>query len=145
MYRVREGHLDVLLAHPGGPLFEKKDDGFWTIPKGEYSSDEDPLQAARREFQEETGVTPHGPYLPLGSITQKGGKVVTAWAFRAEESYEPRLMRSNTFRMEWPPKSGRFAEFPEVDRCEFFTIEQAVRKIKNTQVPLIEALELQVR
>ena len=141
MYRVRGGHLEVLLAHPGGPLFAAKDDGHWTIPKGEYSASEDALAAAMREFEEETGVTPRGPFLPLGSITQKGGKVVTAWAFEADDCVEAGAMTSNTFRLEWPPKSGRFQDFPEVDRCEFFTITQARSKIKDTQIPLLDALE----
>jgi predicted NUDIX family NTP pyrophosphohydrolase len=141
MYRVREAMLEVLLAHPGGPLFAKKDEGHWTIPKGEYASGEDALAAGVREFEEETGLQPRGPYIPLGAITQKGGKIVTAWAFAAADDVDAGQMRSNTFHLEWPPKSGRMQEFPEVDRCEFFPISTAKRKIKATQIPLLEALE----
>lgn len=151
MYRVREGMIEVLLAHPGGPFFRNKDNGHWTIPKGEYGEDEDPLIAAQREFGEETGCqapqAPHAPdsrdrYLDLGEITQKGGKVVRAWAF--EGNCEPATLMSNTFEMEWPPKSGRMQAFPEVDRCEFFALADARRKIKEAQRPLLDALERQI-
>ena len=138
MYRERDGAIEVLLAHPGGPLFANKDLGHWTIPKGEYDEDEDPLEAARREFAEETGLTSLPPYVVLGEIRQKGGKLVRAWAFKGD--CDPATIVSNTFDLEWPPKSGKMRMFPEVDRCEFFSIEQAQRKIKESQIPLIEAL-----
>ena len=143
MYRVRNGRPEVLLVHPGGPLFAGKDAGVWTIPKGEIEAGEDELAAARREFEEETGLRAEGPFLPLGSITQKGGKVVLAWAFRGDG--DPEAIRSNTFRMEWPPRSGREAEFPEIDRAAFFDLEEAKRTINPSQVPLLEALERLVR
>ncbi|HVP72475.1 MAG TPA: NUDIX domain-containing protein [Phycisphaerales bacterium] len=139
MYRERDGAIEVLLAHPGGPLFAKKDLEHWTIPKGEYDDDEDPLEAARREFAEETGLTSQPPYIALGEIRQKGGKLVRAWAFKGD--CDPSTIVSNTFELEWPPKSGKMQRFPEVDRCEFFSIAQATRKIKESQIPLIEALQ----
>ena len=138
MYRVRDGVAEVLLAHPGGPLFAKKDDGFWTIPKGEYDDDEDALVAARREFQEETGWAAREPFVPLGEIKQKGGKIVRAWACAGDG--DPAALVSNTFEMEWPPHSGRVQSFPEVDRCAFFTFEDAERKIKDRQTPFLRAL-----
>lgn len=133
--------MEVFLAHPGGPLFARKDDGHWTIPKGETDGPEDLLAAARREFTEETGLaTPDSPdaYLALGSIRQKSGKIVHAWAFEGDA--DPAAVRSNTFSLEWPPKSGRFIDVPEVDRAEWFTPDEAARKIKAAQAPLIEAL-----
>jgi predicted NUDIX family NTP pyrophosphohydrolase len=139
MYRICDGALEVLLAHPGGPLFAKKDDGHWTIPKGEHDDDEDALAAAQREFAEETGIQPRGPYLDLGEITQKGGKIVRGWAFAGE--CDPAAIVSNTFQMEWPPRSGRMQSFPEVDRCDFFTLDQARRKIKEAQAPLLDRLQ----
>jgi len=139
MYRMRGGTIEVLLAHPGGPLFRNKDDGHWTLPKGEHDNDEDPLAAAQREFAEETGLQPQGPFIDLGEITQKGGKVVHAWAFAGD--CDPATLVSNTFEMEWPPKSGRTQAFPEIDRCEFFPIGDAERKIKDRQRPLLEALQ----
>ena len=139
MYRIRAGRPEVLLVHPGGPFFAGKDEGAWTIPKGEVEEGEDDLAAARREFEEETGLRPAGPFLPLGSITQKGGKVVHAWAFEGDA--EPATIRSNSFRMEWPPRSGKQVEFAEVDRAGFFGIDEAERKINPAQVPLVEALE----
>src|SRR5271168_4872722 len=114
MYRVRDGKLQVFLAHPGGPHFTHKDDGCWTIPKGEPEPDEDLLDAAKREFQEETGILPTGPFIRLTPVKQKGGKIVHAWAFKGDWDGE---IVSNTFSMEWPPKSGRKAEFPEIDRA----------------------------
>lgn len=114
MYRIKDGALQVLLAHPGGPYFAKKDDGAWTIPKGEPDGDEDLLLAAQREFKEETGITAFGPFIPLRPIKQKGGKVVHAWAFAGD--CDPEAITSNTFTLEWPPKSGKQREFPEIDR-----------------------------
>ncbi len=138
MYRLQEGALQVLLAHPGGPFFKKKDDGAWTIPKGEPDPNEDLLACAQREFQEEVGIAPKGPYVPLRPITQKGGKIVHAWAF--EGDCDPGAAVSNTFTMEWPPRSGRQVEFPEIDRVEFFNVAAARTKIKTGQDALIEEL-----
>jgi len=136
MYRLQEGKLQVLLAHPGGPFFQNKDDGAWTIPKGEIEAGEDLLEAAKREFEEETGITPSGPFIELTPIKQKGGKIVHAWAFQGD--CDTSAVVSNTFTMEWPPKSGRQMEFPEMDRAEFFDVAAARRKIKAAQMPLVE-------
>ena len=143
MYRVRDGKTEVLLAHPGGPFFKNKDDGAWTIPKGEPDPEEELLAAAIREFEEETGIEPTGPFLPLSPIRQKGGKIVHAWAF--EGDCDPSDLRSNTFSMEWPPKSGRLAEFPEIDRAEFFSLDRAKTKIKAGQEALLAELESLLR
>lgn len=138
MYRERDGAVEVLLAHPGGPLFANKDEGHWTIPKGEYADDEHPLDAAKREFHEETGWIAREPFIALGEITQKGGKVVRAWA--CEGDGDVTTIVSNTFEMEWPPKSGKRQVFPEVDRCGYFSLRDAERKIKEAQVPFLHAL-----
>jgi predicted NUDIX family NTP pyrophosphohydrolase len=140
MYRIQDGKLQVLLAHPGGPYFKKKDDGAWSIPKGEVETDEDLLETAKREFKEETGVTPKGPFIALKPIKQKGGKIVHAWAFKGD--CDPSAILSNTFTMEWPPKSGRQMEFPEIDRAGFFDVAEAKRKIKAAQAALIEEVEV---
>jgi predicted NUDIX family NTP pyrophosphohydrolase len=139
MYRMKDGKLHVLLAHPGGPLFKNKDDESWSIPKGEVEPGEDLLETAKREFEEETGFTPKGPFIALTPVTQKGGKIVHAWAF--EGDCDPSAIESNMFTMEWPPKSGRQMEFPEIDRAEFFDAVLAKRKIKAAQGALIEELE----
>jgi predicted NUDIX family NTP pyrophosphohydrolase len=139
MYRIQNGALQVLLAHPGGPLFKNKDDGAWTIPKGQIEPGEDVLQAAKREFEEETGITPVGPFTVLTSIKQKGGKVVHAWAFQSD--CDVTAIASNTFTMEWPPRSGRQAEFPEIDRADFFDVATASRKINPAQSPFIQELQ----
>lgn len=139
MYRIHDGKLHVLLAHPGGPFFKSKDAGAWTIPKGEIGSDENPLETAKREFKDEMGFAPAGPFIALTPIKQKGGKVVHAWGF--EGDCNPNEIVSNTFTMEWPPKSGRQAEFPEVDRAEFFDLDAARQKILLAQVSLIDELE----
>ncbi len=139
LYRWHDGQLQVLLAHPGGPFFQNKDDGAWSIPKGEVEPDEDLLEAAQREFEEETGVRPEGPFIALTPVKQKGGKVVYAWAFQGD--CDPSSTVSNTFTMEWPPKSGRQMEFPEIDRADFFDVATAKTKIKAGQEPLIEELE----
>ena len=139
MYRVREGVPQVLLAHPGGPYFVNKDDGAWTIPKGEPDADEDLMVTAQREFEEEMGLKPTGPFISLKPIKQKGGKVVHAWAF--EGDCDPAAIKSNTFTMEWPPKSGRQMEFPEIDRAEWFDLATAKTKIKAGQEALIEEFE----
>jgi len=138
MYRMRNGHLQVLLAHPGGPFFAHKDLGSWSIPKGEIEPDEDPLDAARREFQEEIGLSPQGPFIPLSPVQQKGGKIVHAWAF--EGDFDSRTLLSNTFLLEWPPGSGQQQAFPEVDRAEFFDVAVAKQKIKASQAAMIEEL-----
>jgi predicted NUDIX family NTP pyrophosphohydrolase len=137
MFRRRNGRLEFFLAHPGGPFSRLKDEGAWTIPKGEPHTEEPLLDVARREFEEETGIEPHGPYIELGSIQQKGGKWVFAWAFEGDCTGP---IRSNTFRTEWPPKSGKLCDFPEVDRAEFYSMEGARKKIKETQFPLLERL-----
>ena len=136
MYRIQDGTLQVLLAHPGGPLFKNKDEDSWTIPKGELDPGEDMLAAARREFEEETGIRPNAPFIALTPIKQKGGKIVHAWAFQGD--CDLTKMVSNTFTMEWPPKSGQKMEFPEIDRVDFFDLETANRKIKAAQMPLVE-------
>jgi predicted NUDIX family NTP pyrophosphohydrolase len=138
MYRVREGELEFLLVHPGGPLWEGKDAGIWSIPKGEIHTGEDLLEAAKREFEEELGFKADGPFIQLSPIKQKSGKIVRAWAFAGD--CDPGSIRSNTFSMEWPPHSGRAATFPEVDRAEFFSLDQAKPKINPAQVALLEEL-----
>ena len=143
MYRIQGGALEVLLAHPGGPFFRNKDEGAWSIPKGEPDADEDLLLTAQREFEEETGLKPSGPFIPLRPIKQKGGKVVHAWAF--EGDCDPATVKSNTFTMEWPPKSGRQMEFPEIDRAEFLDLATAKKKIKAGQEGFIEELEAIVK
>ena len=143
MYRIRNGSVQVLLAHPGGPFFQNKDDGAWSIPKGETELDEDLLAAARREFEEETGVKPAGPFTALPPVKQKGRKIVHAWA--VEGDFDPGSIVSNTFKVEWPPNSGQQAEFPEIDKAEFFDVETARRKINAAQAALIEELEQYLR
>lgn len=139
MYRLHEGRPEVFLVHPGGPFWAKKDAGSWSIPKGEYPADENPLDAAKREFKEETGVDPgEGPFIPLGSVRQKGGKVVIAWAFQG--NCDPASIKSNTFSVEWPPRSGRRAEFPEIDRAAWFSMDEARKKILKAQVDFLERL-----
>jgi predicted NUDIX family NTP pyrophosphohydrolase len=139
MYRVKEGSLQVLLAHPGGPFFRNKDDGAWSIPKGEIEPGEDLLEGAKREFAEEIGVIPTGPFIALKPVKQKGGKIIHAWAF--EGDCDPSAIVSNTFTLEWPPQSGRHMEFPEIDRAAFFDLAAARRKINAGQAPLIDELE----
>ena len=138
MYRIKVEAIEVLLAHPGGPFFVKKDDGAWSIPKGESEADEDLLVTAQREFEEETGLKPAGPFIPLKPIQQKGGKIVHAWAF--EGDCDPKAIKSNTFTTEWPPHSGRQQEFPEIDRAEWFNLATAKKKIKAGQEALIDEL-----
>lgn len=138
MYRQHEGQWQVLLAHPGGPFFRTKDDGAWTIPKGEIASDEELLAAAQREFAEETGITPTGPFLALTPVKQKGGKTIHAWAFAGDCDAD--AIVSNTFTIDWPPHSGRQREFPEIDRAEFFDMDTAKQKINAGQIPLIDEL-----
>jgi predicted NUDIX family NTP pyrophosphohydrolase len=139
VYRRRGADLEVFLVHPGGPFWAKKDLGAWSIPKGEYEEGEEGLDVARREFLEETGFAVDGDFLEVGTIKQAGGKVVTAWA--VEEELDAALLRSNVFEMEWPPRSGRLQEFPEVDRGGWFSIEEARGRILQGQVGLLERLE----
>ncbi len=140
MYRLRELELQVFLVHPGGPLYAKKNEGYWTLPKGEPPPEgESLLETAMREFTEETGMIPIAPFLDLGRITQKGGKVVQAWAFEGDCDDE-RSVRSNTFEMEWPPRSGRMQSFPEVDRGRFLSLTDAKACIRAEQWPLVERL-----
>jgi predicted NUDIX family NTP pyrophosphohydrolase len=142
MYRKRRDELEVLLVHPGGPLWEKKDQGAWTVPKGEYEENEKPLAAAQREFFEETGFISSGNFIELGSVRQKSGKIVIAWAF--EGDCDPAQLVSNTCEIEWPPKSKKRLEIPEVDRGRWFTISTARQFIRLEQVPLLQILENKV-
>jgi predicted NUDIX family NTP pyrophosphohydrolase len=132
------GRLELLLVHPGGPFWAKKDLGAWSIPKGEYSAPEDALAVAKREFEEETGARPQGEFLPLGEVVQGGGKIVTAFAL--EGDFDPATLRSNSFELEWPPRSGRKASFPEVDRAQWFSPDDARAKILKGQSELIDRL-----
>ncbi|HET8636167.1 MAG TPA: NUDIX domain-containing protein [Acidobacteriaceae bacterium] len=138
MYRRSGSEFEVFLVHPGGPFWAKKDKGAWTVPKGEYGPDEDALEAAYREFTEETGFTPTGPFVELGTVRQKSGKVVTVWAF--EGDCDPNQLISNTCEIEWPPRSGRRMEIPEIDRGRWFTIEQAREYVREEQRSLLAAL-----
>ena len=138
MFRRRESGPEVLLVHPGGPFWAKKDLGAWTIPKGELEDGEDELATAQREFEEETGIRPAGPFHPLGRVKQKSGKVVHAWAF--EGDCAPETICSNTFKMEWPARSGMWREYPEVDQAQWFPLQEARRRINPAQVPLLDAL-----
>jgi predicted NUDIX family NTP pyrophosphohydrolase len=138
LHRRREGRLEVLLVHPGGPFWKGRDEGAWSIPKGEYDEAEDALDAARREFTEETGFAVEGPFVELAPVRQRSGKVVRAWA--VEGDCDAAAIRSIAFSMEWPPRSGRMAEFPEVDRAGWFSIEEARAKILAAQAPLLDGL-----
>ena len=138
MYHLRHGRLEVLLVHPGGPFWRNKDAGAWSIPKGEVDADEDDMAAARREFEEELGTRPDGELLPLGEVRQRSGKRVRAFALEGDLDAE--AARSMTFEMEWPPRSGRMASFPEVDRAAWFDIDGAREKLIAGQVPLLDRL-----
>lgn len=137
MFRRTGSQPEVFLVHPGGPFWRKKDAGAWSIPKGLVDAGEKPFEAARREFAEETGIRPAAQFIDLGEAKQPGGKVVRAWAFEGDCS--PRIS-SNTFSMEWPPKSGRFQQFPEVDRGEWFSLEAARKRMNRGQVVFLERL-----
>ncbi len=140
LYRRRAGGLEVLIAHMGGPFFARREQGAWTIPKGEHDESEDALAAARREFAEETGAAPpEGPTIELGEVRQAGGKRVRAWAL--EGDFDPAALRSNTFTLEWPPRSGRSAEFPEIDRLSWVDPAGARRLLVAAQAGLIDELE----
>lgn len=143
LYRRKERGLEVFLVHPGGPLWAKKDLGAWSIPKGEYSGEEDPLAAARREFEEETGMKIDGDFVDLGTIRQAGGKLVSAWAHQGD--LDPARLTSNSVQMQWPPRSGRIVEFPEVDRGAWFTMREARERILASQRPILERLEERLR
>lgn len=140
MYRIEEKGLEVFLVHPGGPYWMHKDEGAWSIPKGEFLADEDPLEAAKREFAEETGFQASGDFKKLGPIRQKSGKMVLAWAF--EGDLDASNIKSNTFTIEWPPRSGKQQAFPEVDKGEWFSVEQAKLKINAKQIALLDELRL---
>jgi predicted NUDIX family NTP pyrophosphohydrolase len=148
MYRRRPGRarledaLEVLLAHPGGPFWETRDEGAWTIPKGGIHPGEDALQTAQREFVEETGFQPCGPFIPLGRITQRSGKIVYAWAF--EGDCDPAALKSVMTTAEWPPRSGKIVEIPEIDRAGFFTLDNARRLINVAQATLLDRLLIQL-
>jgi predicted NUDIX family NTP pyrophosphohydrolase len=138
LFRRVNGELEIFLVHPGGPFWAKKDEGAWSLPKGEYSEGEDPLVAAKREFQEETGFSVDGDFIPLGELRQPGGKIVSAWA--VEKDVDSGSVKSNTFSMEWPPKSGKIREFPEVDRAGWFTVSDARAKLLKGQVSFVDRL-----
>ena len=138
LYRIREAAIEVLLVHPGGPYWKNKDEGAWSVPKGEFLAAEDPLVAARREFFEETGIAIEGELYPLKPLRQPGGKIIHAWAVAGD--LDPATIVSNTFEIEWPPRSGRLQSFPEIDRGAWFSLPEARRKILRGQVPLLEEL-----
>ncbi|XZF15691.1 NUDIX domain-containing protein [Chitinophagaceae bacterium MMS25-I14] len=140
LYRFSDGELQVLLVHPGGPLWAKKDEGAWSVPKGEYEPGEEALAAAIRELQEETGIIITGDLIALSPIKQKSGKIVHAWL--AAGDIDPEQIRSNTFEMQWPPKSGKMQSFPEVDKAGWFSIATAGKKINSGQLPLLKEAEL---
>ena len=139
--RLPPAEFEVYLAHPGGPFFKNKDEGSWTIPKGEIPEGEEPFATALREFEEETGlrINPAGRFIDLGSIRQKSGKLVQAWAIEGD-CPEGHCLTSNTFQMEWPPRSGKFQNFPEIDRAQFFPLETARRKINPAQAVFLDRL-----
>jgi predicted NUDIX family NTP pyrophosphohydrolase len=139
MFRRKQNHLEVLLVHPGGPYFRKKDEGAWTIPKGEAAQDEDLRTRARIEFEEELGFAPADEWIELGSVKQKGGKTVHAWAFTGDLPPDFKLA-SNTFEMEWPPRSGKIQRFPEIDQASFFSLELARSKINQAQTVFLDRL-----
>jgi predicted NUDIX family NTP pyrophosphohydrolase len=137
-FRVHDGRFEVFLVHPGGPFWAKKDSGAWSVPKGEFAEGEDPLATAQRELTEETGFTANGPFRPLGTIRQPGGKVVHAFAVAAD--FDPARIVSNTFELEWPPRSGRKTAFPEVDRAAWFDLVTARQKMNAAQTELLDRL-----
>ena len=143
LYRQKERGLEVLLVHPGGPFWAKKDLGAWSIPKGEYTAEEEALAAAQREFEEETGMTIDGDFIDLGTIRQAGGKLVRAWAHKGD--LDAARLKSNLVKMQWPPRSGKTIEFPEIDRGAWFTVPEAHERILASQRPLLERLEEKLR
>lgn len=143
MYRWKDGELEVFIAHPGGPLHENRDEGDWTIPKGLVERGEAAFEAARREFHEETGIEPQGPFLPLGAIRQRSGKLVDAWAFKGEPPDDWQLS-SNLFDMEWPRGSGQTGRFPEIDRAEFFGLDEARIRLNPAQAEFLDRLVMKM-
>jgi len=139
LYRTSDKTFEVFLVHPGGPFWAKKEDGAWSIPKGEFEDDEEPLTAAKREFEEETGIKASGEFIKLNPIKQKSGKIVYAWA--VEGDIDPEKIKSNSFEIEWPPKSGKMKSFPEIDKAAWFNLSEAAAKINTGQLPLIKELE----
>jgi predicted NUDIX family NTP pyrophosphohydrolase len=138
LYRRKGSYPEILLVHPGGPFWAKKDEGAWSIPKGLIERDESPLAAAKREFKEETGFLPRGTFIELGNFKRPGGKLIFAWAVKGD--FDPRDFKCNYFSMPWPPKSGRMQEFPEMDRAAWFKASEAARKITKGQRPIVEEL-----
>ena len=139
LFRQRPAGVEVMLVHPGGPFWAKKDAGAWSIPKGLADEGEDLLAAAKREFREETGMNVEGEFLALGAHKQPGGKTIVAWAL--EGGFDTATLKSNMFAIEWPPRSGRMAEFPEVDRAAWYSIDEALEKVNKGQTPIIAALD----
>ena len=139
LYRFHNNLAEVLLVHPGGPFWAKKDDGAWSIPKGEFGAGEDPLDAAKRELEEETGIKADGNFIELTPVKQKSGKLVYAWAL--QKDIDPAAIKSNSFELDWPPRSGIKKSFPEIDRAAWFTMDEARNKIIGGQAPLINELE----
>ena len=142
LYRVLNKTLELFLVHPGGPFWAKKDEGAWSIPKGEFDDNEDPLEAAKREFEEETGIRISGQFTALNPVKQKSGKIVYAWAVEGE--IDPAKIKSNSFEIEWPPGSGKMRSFPEIDKAGWFTVDEAKRKIISGQSALISELEIRI-
>ncbi len=138
LFRQASGRLEVLLVHPGGPFWAKRDEGAWSIPKGEFTDAEEPLEAAKREFEEETGFHPAGEMIPLAPLRQPSGKLVYVWAMKGD--LDPAAVRSNTFSLEWPPKSGQYRDFPEIDQAAWFSLEEAGRRISKGQAPFLSQL-----
>lgn len=138
VYRKKGKEIEYLLVHPGGPLYKNKEVNCWSIPKGEYDDNEDAFEAAKREFFEETGIRIDGDFISLKTVKQNGGKVVSAWAVEAD--IDTSKIRSNTFELEWPPKSGKYQKHPEIDRAEWFNYEEAKKKILKGQIPVIDEL-----
>jgi predicted NUDIX family NTP pyrophosphohydrolase len=143
LYRVIDTHIEFFLVHPGGPFWQKKDLGAWTIPKGEFTAAENALAAAKREFEEETGLTLTGDFIKLSPVKQKAGKLIHAWAL--EGDIDASSISSNTFNLEWPPKSGKWKEFPEVDKAEWFALDMAKEKINPAQASFIDELLQKLR
>jgi predicted NUDIX family NTP pyrophosphohydrolase len=143
LYRIQNDRIEVFLVHPGGPYWSKKDDGAWSIPKGEFNESEEPLAAAKREFQEETGIKISGEFIQLNPIKQKAGKMVYAWA--VEGDIDPAKVKSNSFEIEWPPRSGKMKSFPEIDKAAWFHVGDAQKKIIAAQSAFIKELESKIR
>lgn len=143
MFRRPAATLEVLLAHPGGPFWQRKDEGAWTIPKGEFSDPEPAVDAAQREFAEETGFAVTPPLLPLGDVVQKSGKRISAWAFEGE--CDPARLQCNEFELEWPPRSGRLQRYPEIDRVAWFALPEARLRLLPAQCPFLDRLEQVLR